>query len=110
MNPGSYLLQQSLASTGTSFCSGGGNINSTKVYNGSFTSSVQLLNSAGTVIAELGSGNFSNITAGTYTTRMKIVPFCSELTPTINSRKYSCSNRLFYRIQITSSVGVVCER
>ena len=77
LNPGSYLLQQSLTSTGTSFCSGGGNINSTKVYNGSFTSSVQLLNSAGTVIAENVNGNFSNITAGTYTTRMKIVPFCN---------------------------------
>ena len=110
LNPGSYLLQQSLTSTGTSFCSGGGNINSTKVYNGSYTSSVQLLNSAGTVIAETGNGNFSNITAGTYTTRMKIVPFCNSGADTY----YIPGSTVVLTDsstgpQITSSVGVVCE-
>lgn len=107
---GSYLLQQSLTSTGTSFCSGGGNINSTKVYNGSHTSSVQLLNSAGTVIAENALGNFSNITAGTYTTRMKIVPFCNSGADTY----YIPGSTVVLTDsstgpQITSSVGVVCE-
>lgn len=110
LNPGINYLQQSLTSTGTSFCSGGGNINSTKVYNGSFTSTVQLLNSAGTVIAELGNGNFSNITAGTYTTRMKIVPFCNSGADTY----YIPGSTVVLTDsstgpQITSSVGVVCE-
>lgn len=110
LNPGSYLLQQSLTSTGTSFCSGGGNINSTKVYNGSYTSIVQLLNSAGTVIAESGNGNFSNITAGTYTTRMKIVPFCNSGADTyyIPGSTVVLTNSSTGP-QITSSVGVVCE-
>ena len=110
LNPGNYLLQQSLTSTGTSFCSGGGNINSTKVYNGSYTSIVQLLNSAGTVIAETGNGNFSNITAGTYTTRMKIVPFCNSGADTyyIPGSTVVLTNSSTGP-QITSSVGVVCE-
>ena len=108
--PGSYFLQQSLTSTGTSFCSGGGNINSTKVYNGSYTSSVQLLNSAGTVIAESVDGNFSNITAGTYTTRMKIVPWCNSgaYTYYIPGSTVVLTDSTTGPV-ITSSTGVVCE-
>ena len=110
LGPTFYFLQQSLTSTGTSFCSGGGNINSTKVYNGSYTSSVQLLNSAGTVIAENVDGNFSNITAGTYTTRMKIVPWCNSVANTyyIPGSTVVLTDSTTGPV-ITSSTGVVCE-
>ena len=110
LGPTINFLQQSLTSTGTSFCSGGGNINSTKVYNGSYTSSVQLLNSAGTVIAENVDGNFSNITTGTYTTRMKIAPWCNSGADTyyIPGSTVVLTDSSTGPV-ITSSTGVVCE-
>lgn len=110
INPGSYLLQQSLSSTGTSFCSGGGNINSTKVYNGSYTSSIQLLNEAGTVIAENVNGNFTNIPAGTYTTRMKIVPWCNNgaFTYYIDGSTVILTDSTTGP-SISSAVGIICE-
>ena len=111
LGPTINFLQQSLTSTGASFCSGGGNINSTKVYNGSYASSVQLLDSAGTVIAENVDGNFSNITAGTYTTRMKIVPWCNSgaaYTYYIPGSTVVLTDSTTGPV-ITSSTGVVCE-
>ncbi|MGY5679735.1 hypothetical protein [Riemerella anatipestifer] len=67
-------LRQSLSSQGTSVCSGGGNITSTKIYNGGYSSTVQLLaaNNPNVVLRENATGNFSNLPAGTYITRMKI--------------------------------------
>ncbi|MEJ8597519.1 fibronectin type III domain-containing protein [Riemerella anatipestifer] len=67
-------LRQSLSSQGTSVCSGGGNITSTKIYNGGYSSTVQLLaaDNPNVVLQENATGNFSNLRAGTYITRMKI--------------------------------------
>ncbi len=56
-------LRQSLSSEGTSVCSGGGNITSTKIYNGGYSSTVQLLaaDNPNVILQENATGNFSNL-------------------------------------------------
>lgn len=100
-------LTQTISSMGTSFCSGGGNITSTVNYSGGYDNTVELLNSLGTVIATDITGNFSNLGAGTYSTRLKISPPCT-------SSYYVNGNTIILPEagvgpQITSSVGVICE-
>jgi hypothetical protein len=106
--PSSQILQQSLNSTGTSFCSGGGSISSTIIYTGVFNNVVELLNSSNTVIAENTSGTFANIAPGTYKTRLRI--------STCTSFKYYIENANSIVItnqstgpQIVKKVGIVCE-
>jgi hypothetical protein len=106
-NPAS-LLNQSLNSTATSFCTGGGTITSIKTYNGSYDAIIELLDNTGTVISNSFTGNFNNISAGTYTTRMRI-DYCdgagyyyiSGSTVTISNQAAGPS--------ISSSVGIICE-
>ncbi|TKC08520.1 hypothetical protein [Pedobacter frigoris] len=100
------LLKQSLSSTGTSFCSGGGNINSNKIYNGAYTNTVELLNLSGLVVASHVLGNFTNIPAGTYTTRIKVVA-CNS-TYYIPGSTVTLTNSTTGP-KITSSTGVICE-
>ncbi|RZK60688.1 MAG: hypothetical protein EOO91_00475 [Pedobacter sp.] len=100
------ILQQSLSSTAVSFCSGGGNVNSNKVYNGAYENTVELLNLSGTVVATHVLGNFTNIPAGTYTTRIKVVA--------CNSAYYIPGSTVTLTNSttgptITSSTGVICE-
>jgi len=80
VNTSTTALAQSLTSNATSVCAGGGSISSTKVYNGAFNTTVQLINvnDMNTVIAENTTGNFSNLPAGTYITRMKVTPTCGN--------------------------------
>lgn len=77
-NNSSELLTQTINSWGESFCSGGGNIRSTVASNAGYPTTVELLNSAGAVIASDGSGNFYNVAAGTYRTRIKTTPGCGS--------------------------------
>lgn len=106
--PSGQILQQSLTSTGTSFCSGGGSIASTIVYTGVFNNVVELLNSSGNVITENTSGSFTNLSPGTYTTRLRI--------STCTSFKYYIANANPIVItdaatgpQIVKKLGIVCE-
>ncbi|MDO5614639.1 MAG: fibronectin type III domain-containing protein [Cruoricaptor ignavus] len=81
------VLRQSLTSEGSSFCSGGGTITSTKVYNGLFNNTVQLSNTSdfSNILAENSSGTFSNLSAGTYYTRLKIIN--SQTSSTVSTCK-----------------------
>lgn len=72
LNIGNHGLKQSVKSVGQSNCSGGGNIVSKVEYNGAYQNIVELLDADGRVIRENASGNFDNLPAGTYTTRLKI--------------------------------------
>lgn len=72
------LLQQSITSRVIPFCTGGGAIQSNIVYNGSANYSVQLLNAQGAVLQENSSGNFTGLSAGTYKTRLKLLPWCKQ--------------------------------
>ena len=106
---GNNILQQSLSSKGESFCSGGGTISSNKVYNGDYTSTVQLLDSDGNIVAANTTGVFTNLPAGTYTTRMLIQALnCSGTGYTIPGSTvtlYSATTGP----SISSAVGVICE-
>ena len=103
---GSNLLAQSLSSLAKSYCGSTGDITSTKVYNGAYANTVELLNSAGTVIASNTTGNFTGIAAGTYTTRL-LVSACS--TPyTVPGSSVTITNSTTGPT-ISSSVGVICE-
>ena len=104
---GSHLLNQSLSSTATSFCSSGGNITSNKVYNGGYRTTVELLNSSNTVIANNSTGTFNNVPAGTYSTRMKVTT-CNGNFYYIDGSTVTITNSSTGP-QISSSTGVVCE-
>lgn len=106
----SNILQQSLTSVGTSFCSGGGNIASTRVYNGQYANIVELVNSSGTVVDSNASGNFVNVPSGTYTTRIKVTGctgnghqpyYVQGSTVTLTD---SSTGPI-----ISSAVGIICE-
>ncbi|RYF26173.1 MAG: DUF11 domain-containing protein [Flavobacteriales bacterium] len=105
--PGSRVLQQSLTSTAQSFCSQGGTITSNKVYNGSYSSSVDLLDAAGNVLQNSVTGTFNNIPAGTYSTRMRI-SYCASGVYYVNGNTVTITNSSTGPI-ISSSTGVVCE-
>ncbi|RYF24936.1 MAG: hypothetical protein EOO42_04785 [Flavobacteriales bacterium] len=100
------ILKQSLSSTAESFCSGGGNINSTKVFNGAYVNTVELLNLTGMVVASHVQGNFTNIPAGTYSTRIKVIA-CNS-TYYIPGSTVTLTNSTTGP-KITSSSGVICE-
>ncbi|KQT16767.1 hypothetical protein ASG31_10330 [Chryseobacterium sp. Leaf404] len=103
---GGHLLSQSLSSNATSNCGGTGTITSTKVYNGAYTHTVELLNSSGTVIASSFTGTFNNLAPGTYTTRLR-VNGCSG-SYTVPGSMVSITNSTTGPV-ISSSVGVICE-
>lgn len=109
INNNTDVLDQSISSTATSFCSGGGNITSNFIYDGASSFTVQLLNSSGTVIASNSTGNFSNVSPGTYSTRIYIQP-CN--TPSkyyyVNGNSVTITNSATGP-SISSSVGVICE-
>ncbi|KQT16777.1 hypothetical protein ASG31_10380 [Chryseobacterium sp. Leaf404] len=105
----SSLLQQSVTSTGTSYCSGGGTISSTKIYNGGYPSTVELYNASNlsTPIATDVNGYFANIPAGTYVTKLKVTSWC-------NQSYYIDGNTVLLTDSntgpsITASTGVICE-
>lgn len=102
-------LEQSIVSTGTSFCSGGGTITSDRVYNGAYPNVVELLDASGTVIDSNYTGSFSNLSAGTYTTRLKITPCEDEnLVYYIEGNEVVLTNAITGPV-ISSLVSVVCE-
>ena len=108
--PNEAYLNQSLTSTGTSFCSGGGNIISTKVYNGDHPAFVELLDSADNIVQTSTDGSFYNIPSGTYTTRMRITYWCNSVANTyyIPGSTVVLTDSTTGPV-ITSSTGVVCE-
>lgn len=105
------ILRQSIVSSAVSYCSGGGTISSTVVYNGLYPATVQLLNSAGTVIASSNTGSFNNIPAGTYNTRLRIVPYCGPGTTTyyINNANPIVLSDAVTGAQVNKKIGVICE-
>lgn len=106
------LLNQSLTSTATSFCTGGGSITSDKIYNGSYNNTIELLDSTGTVVATSFTGNFNNIPAGTYNTRMKI-DYCSNIPASAGFYYIPGSTVIITNSStgpsISSAVGIICE-
>ena len=111
VNPASFqVLQQSLTSTGTSFCSGGGTISSTKIYNLGFPNVVELYNASDltTVIATDPNGYFANLPTGTYITKLKISNWCNTTINYIDGSTVTLTNSTTGP-KITSSTGVVCE-
>lgn len=104
---GDHLLAQSLTSSAQSFCSQGGTITSNKIYNGAYSSSVQLLNSSGTVIDSNITGTFNNVPAGIYTTRLR-VSYCGSDVYYISGSTVTITNQSTGPI-ISSTTGVICE-
>lgn len=105
----SNILKQSLSSSGTSFCSGGGNITSNKVYNGNHAATVELLNSLGAVIQTSDIGTFNNLAPGTYTTRMKIETWCGNQYDYYLPGSTVTLTNSSTGPKITASTGVICE-
>ncbi len=109
VNPNTHqVLQQSIVSTGTSFCAGGGSISSNVVYNGNFNNLVELLDENGNVIDENTSGNFSNLSTGTYYTRLKINT-CTAAVYYIDNPNSIVIADGSTGPQIIKKVGIVCE-
>lgn len=104
---GNHLLLQSLTSTAQSFCSQGGSITSNKIYNGAYSSSVELLDSDGNIISSNVTGSFNNVPAGTYSTRLKI-SYCDTGVYYINGNTVTITNQNTGPV-ISSGVGVICE-
>lgn len=110
------VLRQSLVSTATSKCVGGGSIQSVPTYNGGFSTTVELLDERGIPIRENGeiktstNGSFSNIPPGTYNTRMVIYPWCGDQKPyyVYNERPLVITDGQT-GAQFKSLIGVVCE-
>lgn len=104
------VLQQSLSSTASSFCSGGGNILSDKVYNGSYSNIVELYNASDltTPIATSNTGNFYNVSPGNYYTKMKISDWCGDTPYYIDGNALTITNGSTGPI-ITAALGVICE-
>jgi len=107
--PGGQILQQSLQSTGSSFCAGGGSISSTIVYTGPFTYTVELLDELGNVIAENSSGTFTNLPHGTYNTRLKVSTCTPAKYYVPNSRSAIVITDASTGPKIIKKVGIVCE-
>ena len=100
------LLKQSISSTGKSFCSGGGTITSTIVYNGRGRILVELLNEQNQVIESNATGTFINIPAGKYRTRLKI-DYCGAYY--IYDEHWIMLTDASTGPKILNIVGVVCE-
>lgn len=100
------LLKQSISSTGKSFCSGGGTITSTIVYNGRGRILVELLNEQDQVIESNATGTFINIPAGKYRTRLKI-DYCG--TYYIYDEHWVMLTDASTGPKMLNIVGVVCE-
>ncbi|MFV0564583.1 MAG: hypothetical protein ACK5NB_01985 [Flavobacteriaceae bacterium] len=107
-NP-NILLNLSLTSVATSFCTGGGSIASNFAYNGSYDYDIQLLDSSDAVVASNTTGSFSNIAPGTYTTRVRVMP-CGSASyyyyipgSTVTITNSSTGPK------ISSAIGVICE-
>lgn len=107
------LLQQSIESQGQSVCSGGGNITSTVRYNGAYSNIVQLLDASGNVIRENSTGNFENLPAGTYSTRLKITVNKCDDPSKVNYTYYIPGDNITLTGSSTgpkvSGVALVCE-
>lgn len=109
INSGSDVLAQSLSSTAVSTCNSGGSIISNRIYNGAYPNIVELLDSTGTVIDSNLTGNFDNVTPGTYTTRLKVIPCgISSKTYYISGSTVTITNSTTGP-SITSYAGVICE-
>ena len=76
-NNSDWLLTQRINSWGESFCSGGGNVLSQVENNTGYGSVVVLYDAAGNEIATSSTGNFYNLPAGTYTTKIRTQPTCA---------------------------------
>lgn len=102
------ILQQSISSSGVSFCTGGGSISSNVVYTGVFNNVVQLLDSSGNVIGENNSGSFTNLPHGTYYTRLKINT-CTAAVYYIDNPNSIVIADGSTGPQIIKKVGIICE-
>lgn len=106
-------LKQSLNSKAASVCSGGGNITSEVVYNGAYQNIVELLDANGRAIAENSTGNFTNLPAGTYTTRLKITINKCDDPSKVNTTYYITGDTVTLTGSSTgpkvSGVALVCE-
>ena len=100
------LLHQSISSTGSSVCSGGGTITSVVDYNGRGRILVELLNEQGQVIQSNATGTFINLPAGRYRTRLKI-DFCTIYY--IEDEHWVTLTDASTGPKILNIVGVVCE-
>lgn len=107
--PGTTGLIQTLTSTATSTCTGTGTVTSTINYNGGYTREVELLNASGTVIGTSTNGTFANLSAGNYTTRLKITPACdTSKTYYIEGSQVSIATSTSGP-RILAKTGIICE-
>ena len=103
------VLDQSLSSTAVSTCNSGGSISSNLFYDGAYSSAVELLDIAGTVIDSNATGNFSNLPAGTYTTRLSIQPCLIPSTYYYIPGSTVIITNSSTGASIGYAVGVICE-
>ncbi len=103
------LLHQSVTSTATSTCTGNGSITSNVIYDGSYIFMVELLNAAGTVLQSNTTGNFTNIPAGTYKTRLRVAPNCLAQPYYLDGSEVTITNAAGGISILPGSTGVICE-
>src|SRR5690554_4806523 len=107
--PEIQILRQSIVSSGTSFCTGGGSISSTVIYTGNFNNVVELLDEDGNVLATNTSGNFTNISPGTYYTRLRVSTCVSGVRYYVDNADPIVITDGATGPQIIKRVGIVCE-
>lgn len=109
-----YILRQSLTSTASSKCVGGGSITSVVNSNTGLPTTVELLDENWNNVKSNGknmessSGTFSNLPPGTYYTRLRVRPWCGPIYYVNNPTPLVITTGVAGP-RITSSTGVACE-
>ena len=103
------VLIQSLNVTSTQACNNGGVIYSQLTYNGTGQTSFELYNNSNVLLATNSSGNFSGLSAGTYTVKANILvsSYCNNPAYTINKSVIIYPDGT--PPQVTKKIGLICE-
>lgn len=102
-----HILKQSVTAKGESFCTGGGTITGTKVYNGDGRVYFQLLDNQGRVKGENTTGVFPNLSPGKYRVRLKI-DICDQIYYVNATNEIELVDGATGP-KIQNYVGVICE-
>ncbi len=105
----SLLLQQSLSANATSYCSGGGSVTASSIYNGPFSIEYGLYNALNNgEISRNSTGEFNNLPAGSYYIKMIMWDYCAGNEFSVNSNTVTIIGGSGLP-DISKKVGVNCE-